>query len=190
MEILELYKELGKRGICITLCWIPGHAGISGNDLADHEAKEATDLNVISTQDIPVSDVKSYMKRKVIDKWKLDWENKAEPNKLKEICPTVKGTPLNLGLTRKDSWKLTRLRIGHTRLTHSFHFTGEDMGICVECEVPMSVKHILIECGNFALQRLQHYDPREVTLRELLTNRELVLEVLQSLKDIDWYNEI
>ena len=190
MEILELYKELGKRGICITLCWIPGHAGISGNDLADHEAKEATDLNVISTQDIPVSDVKSYMKRKVIDKWKLDWENKAEPNKLKEICPTVKGTPLNLGLTRKDSWKLTRLRIGHTRLTHSFHFTGEDMGICVECEVPMSVKHILIECGNFALQRLQHYDPREVTLKELLTNRELVLEVLQFLKDIDWYNDI
>ena len=64
-----------------------------------------------------MSDVKSYMKRKVIDKWKLDWENKAEPNKLKEICPTVKGTPLNLGLTRKDSWKLTRLRIEPTALT-------------------------------------------------------------------------
>ena len=48
MEILELYKELGKGGICITLCWIPGHACISGNYLANHEAKEATDLNVIS----------------------------------------------------------------------------------------------------------------------------------------------
>ena len=190
-EILELLIVLNKKEINIIFCWLPGHAGITGNDLADKEAKTAAGLNVVSTQDIPVSDVKSYIKRRIYDKWRLDWGNKTiEQVKLKEICPTIKGTPINFGLSRKDTWKLTRLRIGHTRLTHSYNYTGEDMGTCVECEVPMTVKHILTECGNFALERLAHYDHREVSLKKLLTDREYVKKVLLFLKDIRWYSEI
>ena len=97
-------------------------------------------------------------------------------NKLQEICPTV-----NLALTRKDSWQLTRLLIGHTRLPTASTIQERTL----ECEVTISVEHILAECGNFALERLQHYDPREGSLKDLLTNVELVLEVLQFLRDID-----
>ena len=41
---------------------------------------------------------------------------------------------------------LNRLHIGHTRLTHSFLLSGDDLPECVTCQCPLTVKHILVEC--------------------------------------------
>ena len=110
--------------------------------------------------------------------------------KLKEVCPLIRGTPIDLGLSRKDSWKLERLRIGHTRLTHSFNFTGEEVPWCIEDEVAMTVKHILLDCGNLARERYKYYDPRGITLQTLLSEKDYVIPVLQFLKEIGWYEDI
>lgn len=193
-EILGLVVILKRREIKVVFCWIPGHCNITGNENADKEAKSAVDLTVISSQEIPVSDVKMYVKQKMREKVKKDWTNfvneRGEQPKLKEICPDVRGTPISIGLSRIDTMKLVRLRIGHTRVTHSFRVTGEDMPWCIECETPMTVKHILLECGNCARERYAYYDPREVTLKMLLTTREYVVKVLQFLKEITWYREL
>ena len=193
-DILELVVRLNKREINIVFCWLPGHCNITGNEKADKEAKAAVGLTVISPQEIPVSDVKAYIKREMGKKVKQEWTNhlneRGEPPKLKEVCPDIRGTPIEASLSRKDTMKLVRLRIGHTRLTHSFRLTGEDMPWCIECETPMSVKHILMECGNCARERFKFYDPREVSLRTLLTKKEFINKVLQFLKEIDWYKEL
>ena len=193
-DILELLVLLSKREIKIIFCWLPGHCNILGNEKADKAAKAAVDLSVISPQEIPLSDVKTYIKKKMREKIKSDWtvclNKQGVDPKLKEICPDIKGTPINIGLSRKDTMKLVRLRIGHTRVTHSFRLTGEDMPWCIECETPMTVKHILLECGNCARERYNYYDPRDMTLRTLLTKREYVLKVLEFLKEITWYHEL
>ena len=189
-EILELLVMLSKKEIKIIFCWLPGHCNIPGNEKADKEAKAAVDLPIVSSQEIPLSDVKTYIKKKMREKIKRDWtlclNERGEDPKLKEICPDIKGTPINIGLSRKDTMKLVRLRLGHTRVTHSYYLTGDEMPWCVECETPMSVKHILLECGNCAQERYNYYDPRDVTLRTLLTQREYVLKVLAFLKEIGW----
>ena len=41
-----------------------------------------------------------------------------------------------------------RLRIGHSRLTHSYLLSGDDSPTCQSCGVPLTVKHILVECAN------------------------------------------
>ena len=41
---------------------------------------------------------------------------------------------------------LYRLRIGHTRLTHSYLLSSDDLPECGTCQCPLTVKHILIEC--------------------------------------------
>ena len=42
LDILENYKtKLKEKEKNIILCWVPGHAGIEGNEKADREAKDA-----------------------------------------------------------------------------------------------------------------------------------------------------
>ena len=190
-EIIELLVKLRKKDIKVLICWIPGHTGIQGNEIADEAAKAAVCQNVVRTQEIPVSDVKAYIKKKVYDKWKQEWKDTSVAAvKLKEVIPEIRGSLIDLGLSRRDEVKLLRLRIGHTRLTHSYHLIREDVPMCVECEVVYSIRHILLECGNWSLVRLAYYDPREVTLRDLLTKREYVVKVIRFLKEIDIYKSI
>jgi len=49
----------------------------------------------------------------------------------------------------RDIVTVNRLRIGRTRLTHSYLLAGGDQPECVTCQCPLTVKHILIECTDF-----------------------------------------
>ena len=61
-------------------------------------------------------------------------------------------------LSRRDSVLLNRLRIGHTRLTHSFLLSGDDdLPECGTCQCPLTVKHILIECVDLNDVRNKHF---------------------------------
>ena len=48
---------------------------------------------------------------------------------------------------------LARLRLGHTRVTHSYLLQGEELPQCVGCDAPFTVRHFLLECGDFAQVR-------------------------------------
>ena len=48
---------------------------------------------------------------------------------------------------------LARLRLGHTRVTHSYLLLGEEHPQCVGCDAPFTVRHFLLECGDFAQVR-------------------------------------
>ena len=42
------------------------------------------------------------------------------------------------------------LRLGHTRVTHSYLLQGEEQPQCVGCDAQFTVRHFLLECGDFA----------------------------------------
>ena len=42
---------------------------------------------------------------------------------------------------------------GRTGLTHSYLLSGDDQPVCSACQSPLTVKHFLIECVNFAAIR-------------------------------------
>ena len=52
--------------------------------------------------------------------------------------------------TRKEEVVLARLRLGHTRVKHSYLLLGEKQPQCVGCNAPFTVRHFLLECGDFA----------------------------------------
>ena len=60
-------------------------------------------------------------------------------------------------LSRHDTILLNRLRIGHTRLTHSFLLSGDDLPECGTCQCPLTVKHILVECVDLKGVRNKHF---------------------------------
>ena len=74
--------------------------------------------------------------------------NSASFNKLKEIEPTVNYHRSCLKLSRREEIVLALLRIGHTRITHSYLFKREDQPYCFGCNTPFTVKHILLDCAD------------------------------------------
>ena len=49
------------------------------------------------------------------------------------------------------------LRLGHTRVTHSYLLLGEEQPHCVGCDAPLTVRHFLLECGDFAQPRNSNF---------------------------------
>ena len=66
-------------------------------------------------------------------------------NKLFAIYQTVGSVVHNKGLSRHESVIINRLRIGHTRLTHSYLLSGDDQPTCSTCGHPLTVRHIQCE---------------------------------------------
>ena len=77
-------------------------------------------------------------------------------NKLRNIKDTINPWPSScLAKNRREETILTRLRIGHTNLTHGYLMcTPHDpVPICNSCNVQISVRHILTECQDFSQWR-------------------------------------
>ena len=111
----------------------------------------------ITPMKIPVADLVPRVPTMLIsEKWQQFW-NSCTGNKLQAIKPTVGGHQPKSSLSRRDEVVVNRLRIGHTRCTHSYLLTGEDKPECTTCQCPLTVKHILVDCFNFNDTRNKHF---------------------------------
>ena len=59
---------------------------------------------------------------------------------------------------RKEDIIITRLRIGHSRLTHKHYLANEDPPECIPCNTPLTIKHVLLECVDTADIRRQYFN--------------------------------
>lgn len=132
------------------LCWVPSHVGIPGNEHADHLARSSI-LLPITPMSLPRSDYKGHMKREIRKSWHNSWRTTLN-NKLREFNPTI---PTKYIDKEPRSWsvKLSRLKIGHTRLTHEHLISGNPQPYCDDCLVPLTVRHFLVECPSHIQHR-------------------------------------
>lgn len=135
----------------VVLVWIPGHAGIAGNDLADEAAKTAHQLEPVDGP-VPKQDVLRWAQEKIEATWDREWYGTRDLHlrRIKSTTAAGKDRP-----DQEEQRALTRLRIGHTRITHSESFkTGAKM--CETCGLPQTVEHILLQCRRFNAARTKH----------------------------------
>ena len=134
-EIKVKFDKLYNKGIDVQICWIPAHVGISGNEKADRAAKRAI-TSTIKESKIPIGDYINTLKPFIWERWQNMWDEQPVTNKLKEIKTTVKPWSSSIQVTRKHEVTLTRLRIGHTRLTHGHLMNTNDLPPkCDQCNV-------------------------------------------------------
>ena len=86
-RLIHRTHDLPITGKTISICWIPSHMGIKGNDSADAAAKGASER---LEEQIPIyhSDWRSIIRNAQVGKWKQRWETCR--NKLREIKPDPK----------------------------------------------------------------------------------------------------
>ena len=164
-QILRKYNYLSSFKK-IVFFWLPSHTNIRGNELADLEAKSALSLSITNLK-IPHSDFKSNIHQYVMNKCQSVWE-KQTANKLHELKPDFNSKCSFLGYSRQNQTKITRCRIGHTRLTHAYLLTNEQPPFCISCNEPFTVKHFLITCNEFNYIRIKYYTAK--TIKELFSD--------------------
>ena len=176
----------------INFCWSPGHCDIFGNELADTNAKKAANDQTFCLKAVSASDIKPHIKKQSFIFWKSHWENLSDNKKLRDTGTTVETIKYFTFSSRADEIKFTRLRLGHTRLTHEFIFKNTPPPICNECRVPFTIEHILLVCPRYYQERLNNFGNQILTL-EILLNRknfQYTRNVLQFLKDSNLYTDI
>ena len=106
---------------------------------------------------IPFSDFKPRICNYVNSLFQSKW-NDCHTNKLHEINETFHSSLKIYSENRKEDVILTRLRIGHSRLTHKHYLLGENMPECISCDCPLTIQHVLIECIDTADIRKQYFN--------------------------------
>ena len=76
-----------------------------------------------------------------MEEWQTSWNNSIG-NKLLDIKPTIGEYQSVIPNIRKEV-VLARLRLGHTRVTHSYLLQGGEQPQCVGCDAPFTVRHML-----------------------------------------------
>ena len=123
LKFITDYSHLSNSGKTIILIWIPSHIGTRGNERADEAAKSALNLNMSAVK-CPATDLYPDMDNICQHLWQAEWDG-CVSNKLHSVKPLLSYSNLS-SLSRQDAVVLRRLRIGYTRLTHSYLLNRKD----------------------------------------------------------------
>ena len=131
-EIQSVLVRLGSLGRSVHLCWVPSHVGVLGNEEADRLAGIAARSPVIvQNPKVPHKDYYPSIRKRIYENWQDEWTHTLMTNKLRSFRETIEEWPFSHQKVRKNEVMLTRLRIGHTRLTHRYLMLG-----CLLCTSP------------------------------------------------------
>ena len=169
----------------IVFCWVPSHVGIYGNELADFTAKAALEANLSHTL-VPYTDYRGCIKQFVRKQWQ-EWWNLCQDVKIWEVKPLLGEWSSSYRTSRREEIILSRLRIGHSYVTHSHILRGEPPPLCEHCGEPLTIKHILIECTFFIGLRTNYYNVS--CLRDLFALTDPT-KIFQYLKCINMFHKI
>ena len=82
-----------------------------------------------------------------------------------------------------------RCRVCHTKVTHSYLLQGEEQPQCVGCNAPFTVRHFLLECGDFAQVRNNCFHVDNMKLLQLFQDIRID-SIMTFLRQIDLFNKI
>nr|XP_053627800.1 uncharacterized protein LOC128685341 [Cherax quadricarinatus] len=136
----------------IVFCWVPGHVDVQGNEQADTAARSAVHDLPVSYRGIPFTDYFAAISSHLHTRWQQRWSTMLG-NKLQSIKLSIGYWPSSYHQCRGWETTLSRLRIGHTRLTHGYLMERRPAPLCENCQAPLSVSHILLDCPLYQRAR-------------------------------------
>ena len=137
----------------VTICWIPSHCGVAGNEKADELAARGTEED---QSNAPVSFNISRAKIRA-EKWQIQHEraSKTYEERRKPRSEVEEKWPSEVRRT------YSRLRTGHAKELKSYRnfIQIEEDARCGECGAEEeTIQHVLCECPALELWRRRHHD--------------------------------
>ena len=169
----------------IVFCWLPSHMGIRGNEKADETAKSALSLPE-SNYKVPYTDFKTSILTYTQSFWQSQWDTDLF-NKLHSVKPTLGEWYPSYRSIRQEEVIITRLRTGHSHLTHSWLLAKQDAPECIQCNEYLTIKHILLDCIDFQPIREKHYNADSMYN---LFDTVSIDSVIAFIKEIGLYNKL
>ena len=192
LKILEFCHQLTHAGYDICILWIPGHCNIAGNEIADAEAKLAVASEEVSEIRLRYTEYYPTIRQSLRTRFDELWTEYQPNTNLKAIKDMSGKWATSVRTNRREEVTLCRLRLGHTRLTHSYIIDRAPISECDRCRQPLNVRHILIECPVFANHRTRLSNVCQVhglplTLKSLLGNDhvDIIDDVFTFLRDCE-----
>ncbi|KAF0290997.1 putative RNA-directed DNA polymerase from transposon BS [Amphibalanus amphitrite] len=148
-DIWECLHTLSERGTTVTFQWVPGHAGLDGNEHADQLAGEAAAAEQPDVQ-IDFASARSAIGRRVGTM--VDARTRASH-------PHPAPTPGHNDLSRWEACTLSQLRTGASPLTRDVaHRLGLAVdAACPACGEPDSAAHLLTDCPAYEAARRRRW---------------------------------
>jgi len=153
------------------------------NERADAAAKSGLSLPVTNVK-LPGCGLIVRVSNYCLREWQEVWSNCVN-NKLYAIYQSVGTIGHNRSLSHHEAVIINRLRIGHTRLTHSYLLSSDDQPTCSTCGHPLTVRHILLDCIDLRDVWRRHFSVACFRdLFETVDNR----VVIDFIKDVRFYS--
>lgn len=184
--VVKIRNKVKASGAKVAFLWIPAHTGIKGNERADELAKIGAVHGEFRDIGITHEDNRKNINREVWRKFQGEWDSCRQNHKLGDIKPTVRPWKTAHLLPKKEEVIITRLRLGHTRLTHEFLISKEARNKCV-CTEDLTVEHIF-RCANLANVRYRFMIRGMETLKN--DDVESQQRIINYIRAIKYYFEI
>lgn len=165
-DCLTKLKQLAK-SCNITLCWVPGHSDIMGNEKADELARKGTELpNTCITQTIgfPMQSIKASIDRKIQNILNKKWQDTITCTISKQLWTSIdhKKTLLLLTFPKDTLRVLVGVLTGHCHIgRYCARISGNPNTavVCRSCnsiDSEESIFHLLCECPCLRTKRNTH----------------------------------
>ena len=156
-DVLELLqsqaKELAKMNVSIYLAWIPGHAGIEGNERAEDMSDDIFKGRVSATSCISVNSALQTSVEITYKSWQRKWECDSAGFHTRQLVARV-GTRLVFSDDHDTGISYCRLLLGDTMLKNDSFRTGtSDSPIC-DCGIEReTADHFLLRRSRYSKAR-------------------------------------
>ena len=129
--------------------------------------KDALDVD-ISDELIPFSGLKCRMNQYIMDLWQHEWKTFPD-NKSRQVRPELTDyLPSCRTKRREEETVQAHPHVGHSYLAHSFLLKGEEGPVCISCNEPLTLKHILWQFMGLGEMRKKFFETN--SMRALFKN--------------------